>query len=411
MQSKIKKIIILLNANIEDYVLPKGINTREVDIFEISKNLFFESFKSNIRGLEAYNYFIRLQNNETYVEKVIEHFDKLVVNNSDDFFILKNIQNFELISLFQKKIESKVLIIGVTINHTDSCKLNDINSNLLNTYLKCDYYINSHNANAELEWERIIKLIDNKNHNSYLIPNNLERLALAAYNSMFNSHCLSRAVGAALADAEGNIISTGWNDVPKAGGGVYESGDAGHCYRWTDINNNITTPTCHKDRENNALLEVFKTDLQSQGVEIDAKTDYILNIIAKKTLKPLLEFSRSTHAEMHTIMNAVSSAGSKIKGGTICITAYPCHLCAKIIILSGITTVIYLEPFLKSKTGVLHIDAILHAANISIAAQLDPKHSKVWVIPYTGIGGKGYNELLKREVDLKTIINDNLFLH
>jgi deoxycytidylate deaminase len=33
-----------------------------------------------------------------------------------------------------------------------------------------------------------------------------------------NSSCLSRQVGASITDKNGNLISTGWNDVPKFGG-------------------------------------------------------------------------------------------------------------------------------------------------------------------------------------------------
>jgi deoxycytidylate deaminase len=35
------------------------------------------------------------------------------------------------------------------------------------------------------------------------------------------SACLSRQVGAALVDARGGLVSTGANEVPRAGGGVY----------------------------------------------------------------------------------------------------------------------------------------------------------------------------------------------
>ncbi len=55
----------------------------------------------------------------------------------------------------------------------------------------------------------------------------LERPRLAetamyhAYSTQMQSACLSRQVGAALVDRNGNVIATGTNEVPKAGGGVY----------------------------------------------------------------------------------------------------------------------------------------------------------------------------------------------
>ena len=42
-----------------------------------------------------------------------------------------------------------------------------------------------------------------------------------AFGAAMQSACLSRQVGAALLDQTGNVIATGTNEVPRAGGGVY----------------------------------------------------------------------------------------------------------------------------------------------------------------------------------------------
>ncbi|MBF0467239.1 MAG: hypothetical protein HQK94_19400 [Nitrospirae bacterium] len=44
-----------------------------------------------------------------------------------------------------------------------------------------------------------------------------------AQSAALKSACLSRQVGAAITNDDGDIISTGYNDVPKAGGGLYRS--------------------------------------------------------------------------------------------------------------------------------------------------------------------------------------------
>lgn len=41
----------------------------------------------------------------------------------------------------------------------------------------------------------------------------------SAYAASLQSACLSRQVGAALLDDEGNLLAVGKNDVPKSGGG------------------------------------------------------------------------------------------------------------------------------------------------------------------------------------------------
>ena len=42
-----------------------------------------------------------------------------------------------------------------------------------------------------------------------------------AYAASLRSGDLSRQVGAAIIDAEGDLLSVGCNDVPKCGGGLY----------------------------------------------------------------------------------------------------------------------------------------------------------------------------------------------
>ncbi len=54
-------------------------------------------------------------------------------------------------------------------------------------------------------------------------PNLSERAMYHAHSAALQSSCLSRQVGACLTATDGAVISTGTNDVPKFGGGVYVS--------------------------------------------------------------------------------------------------------------------------------------------------------------------------------------------
>ena len=71
----------------------------------------------------------------------------------------------------------------------------------------------------------------------------------------------------------------------------------------------------------------------------------------------LLEFGRIIHAEMSAICDA-SRKGLSIEGATLYCTTFPCHICAKHIVASGITRVVYLEPYPKSYAAELHGDSI-----------------------------------------------------
>jgi deoxycytidylate deaminase len=75
-----------------------------------------------------------------------------------------------------------------------------------------------------------------------------------AHSAQLRSACLSRQVGAALVDGKGNIIATGTNEVPKAGGGVYgESFDVGRAP--DDRCAFRETKFCSSNREQNAIIE------------------------------------------------------------------------------------------------------------------------------------------------------------
>jgi hypothetical protein len=52
--------------------------------------------------------------------------------------------------------------------------------------------------------------------------------------------------------------------------------------------------------------------------------------------------------------NRVSS-----RGATLYTTTFPCHNCAKHIIAAGITKVVYIEPYQKSKAAEFHKDAMV----------------------------------------------------
>lgn len=59
------------------------------------------------------------------------------------------------------------------------------------------------------------------------------------------------------------------------------------------------------------------------------------------------------HAEMHAISQA-AMIGRPVKGATLYCTTYPCHICARHVIASGIEEVVYIEPYPKSLTASLY---------------------------------------------------------
>jgi deoxycytidylate deaminase len=71
-------------------------------------------------------------------------------------------------------------------------------------------------ANEDLS--RLVKIVTGTHLER---PRLAETAMYHAFSTQMQSACLSRQVGAALVDKNGNIAATGANEVPKAGGGVY----------------------------------------------------------------------------------------------------------------------------------------------------------------------------------------------
>ncbi|KAM9477013.1 deoxycytidylate deaminase-like [Clarias gariepinus] len=112
-------------------------------------------------------------------------------------------------------------------------------------------------------------------------------------------------VGACIVNQEGNIVGIGYNKMPN------------RC--------NTSFPW------------------ERKGDELDTKYPYVC------------------HAELNAVMNKTSV---DVKGCTIYVTLFPCNQCAKIIIQSGITGVVYLTNKYKDEPDTQAADKLLKAAGV-----------------------------------------------
>jgi tRNA(Arg) A34 adenosine deaminase TadA len=106
-----------------------------------------------------------------------------------------------------------------------------------------------------------------------------------------------------------------------------------------------------------------------------------------------LEYGRIVHAEMTAISDA-ARIGRAVNKATIFCTTFPCHMCAKHIIASGIAKVVFLEPYPKSLAAELHCDAL------EIEGQDRGDYSdypSVTFQHFHGVTPRRYQELFKRE--------------
>ncbi|CAE6741234.1 anti-phage dCTP deaminase [Candidatus Nitrotoga fabula] len=238
-----------------------------------------------------------------------------------------------------------------------------------------DFFIRNDHSNAEALGSQIKRFVDLMHGANGLSPTKEEYGMYVAYAAGLRSACLSRQVGASIMNVDGTIISTGRNDVPRPGGGLYgpESGmDDARCVK-------LEAGVCHNDVYKRNLLKDIKAVLSEQlgqhFSELSEKekrcvqtlsginVEELLNKIAEKAyeetrLSGLIEFSRSIHAEMDAIVSLALKGTGSTKDGTLFTYTFPCHNCARHIVAAGIKTVYYLEPYEKSLALDLHSDAI-----------------------------------------------------
>jgi deoxycytidylate deaminase len=212
-------------------------------------------------------------------------------------------------------------------------------------------------------------------------PTSAETAMYMAASAAGNSACLSRQLGAALTDSDGDVLAVGWNDVPKFGGNLYvadpkndPNGDRDkRCW-------NLQGGLCFNDQEKHLIADRLITGLIKKSIiPEDQNAAAIKSVIDDSKVADLIEFSRAIHAEMQAIL-----VGSR--GGKIYLTTYPCHSCARHIVAAGVKEVYYIEPYRKSLATKLHHDAI---------TEDETNTSKVRILPYDGVAPTRYLTLFR----------------
>jgi deoxycytidylate deaminase len=165
---------------------------------------------------------------------------------------------------------------------------------------------------------------------------------------------LSRQVGAAIANTSGDILAVGCNEVPRAGGGAYWTGDKDDA---RDFQRGVDANQDQRDRAMREVFEVLKARGMLSAEALAGSVDDLMKTLDDTRVDGLIEFTRATHAEMAALLDA-ARRGTAVEGATLYTSTFPCHNCAKHIVSAGITRVVFIEPYPKSLAEQLHGDAI-----------------------------------------------------
>jgi deoxycytidylate deaminase len=248
---------------------------------------------------------------------------------------------------------------------------------------------------AAAELNRIVRIVT---HSHVVRPYPSETAMHAAYAAQTQSACLSRQVGAALIDKNGNLISTGTNEVPQAGGGVYGE-DPSVPLDVPDHRCAYKNRYCSSTREQHRIVDEIAERLVANGATVQTST--IRDILLGSRITQLLEFSRAVHAEMDALIGAARTGHSTV-GTRLFVTTFPCHYCARHIVAAGVDEVQYIEPYSKSRANDLHSDSITSNATAWQAPSvLRNRSAKVLFRPFVGVSPRLYRRAFFKDRELK----------
>lgn len=259
---------------------------------------------------------------------------------------------------------------------------------MLKTILHSDFFVTNSKENVDSlkpNLKRYVKIIMG---DKTITPKLEENAMFHAQSAAARSGCLSRQVGAAIIDKDGNLISTGCNDVPKAGGGLYtteDGDDDSRCmYKYGGKCKNQET----KQNILNDIEKIVKSHIEKGSLAEKINQD----IRRHSRLNSLIEFCRAIHAEMDAIISAARNGAVSLKRASLFCTTFPCHNCARHIIAAGISKVYYIEPYEKSLALQLHQDAISFDVD-----RRGSNKKKVDFIPFEGVSPRKYLKLFHAE--------------
>ncbi|GAA0605018.1 anti-phage dCTP deaminase [Thalassospira tepidiphila] len=265
----------------------------------------------------------------------------------------------------------------------------DLGQNVRDTFPLGDFFVDSSkDAEIEKQISRFISVIFNA---PFVTPTRDEFGMFHAQSVALRSADLSRQVGALISATTGEIVASGCNEVPKAGGGSVWEGDDKD-YRDFQLGHDTSA------KMKNKIASELLGRLKDAGWLADEFARQDISDLTEKSLfegdtapfrgtraASLLEFGRIVHAEMSAITEA-ARRGIPLAGTTLYCTTFPCHMCARHIIASGIQRVVYIEPYPKSMAKELY------QKSIKVDHDTDADDGAVNFSPFLGIAPRKYME-------------------
>ncbi len=174
-------------------------------------------------------------------------------------------------------------------------------------------------------------------------PTRDERCMQIAFVAKLNSGCISRQVGAVVADANYSIHSLGWNDTPKGQttcllrdvSALLTGNDA---ESFSDHEKTDTRLRTHLERTFKSRRQLGET----HGLRCPFCFKDAYNAVSGEKNQV---HTRSLHAEENAFLQLAKRGSPGIEGGVLYTTASPCELCSKKAFQLRIGEIVYVDPY------------------------------------------------------------------
>jgi len=191
--------------------------------------------------------------------------------------------------------------------------------------------------------EQVIKYISLIKRPGIVTPSRDERCMQLACVAKLNSGCISRQVGAAIADLHGYVRAIGWNDAPAGQTPCLMKS-------YNDLLNNVDDDSYSDfERDDDAFTEKAKAahklltpEVTRRGLHSCYCFKDVYNSISSEDNQV---HTRALHAEENAFLALISGYTGSIKLETLYTTSSPCVLCAKKAYQLGITRIVYISPY------------------------------------------------------------------
>jgi len=241
---------------------------------------------------------------------------------------------------------------------------NSLGQNVQDAFPEADIFLDASDpTDLPRQVTRMIEIIF---RHPYRTPTLDEYGLFHAKASALRSADLSRQVGAVIMTCDGEVIAAGCNEVPKSGGGAVWEGDEDNSSR--DRRDFKVGHDSSVRMKHDIFEEIFERLRCAGWLSENASSlpnstlvdDALFSdspIFSGTRAASIIEFGRIVHAEMMAITDA-ARRGLSVKDATLYCTTFPCHVCARHIIASGIRRVVYIEPYPKSMAKTLYKGSI-----------------------------------------------------